>query len=189
VEIEAVQKAAEDVACQLLRLHDEAVHNTGNVRLTSSNLSKATIQRTKLRGLIAAWVAWTMFMQPEGEEPPTVVEEDWLSGRFPWSPGGLGIWEAAIIQSQDALQLALYKAEQELLRSKEELEYLPADAAFLLNNIRSQQLLIVRHLGLNGSSMPAGLRFFFTRKLDVLHTLYTKAQSALARASLVPTTA
>jgi hypothetical protein len=185
IEMELLQESAESRACELLSLRDERERITGSVQITGSNTKKQTSHRTIMRELIAKWVAWHLFMQPPGVLPPEAVEAEWFAGIFPWNAGGLGKKEREA-NSKQSLELALFKAEQELQRSQEELMLLPVDACALLNNNKYQRVVIVQHIASNADRLSVGLLFFFTSKLYALQTLYSKAKKSLKAAGMIP---
>ena len=82
---------------------------------------------------MSEWEQWYTFEQPESQ-PPAWEEGDVLSNQLPWDPSS--DW------APDHLKFKLYSIQQELLRTREELEFLPQDALNTLAFLQQQQALV-----------------------------------------------
>ena len=90
-----------------------------------------------IRQLMSEWEAWFTFQQDASVRPPRWEEADVFSNVLPWT-------EASAAQgvTADHLRFKLYCVQQELLRTEEELEYLPQDALNSLAYFQHQQQLL-----------------------------------------------
>ena len=90
-----------------------------------------------IRQLMSEWEAWCTFQQDTLVRPPRWEEADIFNNVLPWT-------EASVAQgiTADHLRFKLYCIQQELLRTEEELEYLPQDALNSLAYFQQQQQLL-----------------------------------------------
>lgn len=76
-------------------------------------------------------------MQPPAVQPPAWSEADVFSNVLLWTEAS-----AARGMTADHLRFKLFSVQQELLRTREELEYLPQDALNSLDYLQQQQELL-----------------------------------------------
>lgn len=90
-----------------------------------------------IRQLLSEWEAWYTFQRDQSVQPPKWEEADVFNNVLPWT-------EASAAQgiTADHLRFKLYGIQQELLRTEEELEYLPQDGLNSLAYFQRQQELL-----------------------------------------------
>ena len=101
---------------------------------------------------MSEWEAWYTFSQDPSVRPPKWEEADIFSNVLPWT-------EASMSQgiTADHLRFKLYCIQQELLRTEEELEYLPQD--------------------------PINSLAYFQHQLELLHAAQEQCNAQLSSAS------
>lgn len=156
----------------------------------SSRVSKLHIKRMNrgcktVRSLLLNWIYWYKQNHPESPAP-TVAVEDVLRGSPPWQHegGAVGCHGTA---AGDALKLRLHRVTAELMRSVEELKYVPGEAANSLNLYRYQisgvSATIKQHIS-TGGELAAGKVFLLRGILGRLLALQSGALAAYAKLGL-----
>ncbi len=90
-----------------------------------------------IRQLMSEWEAWLTFQQDPPVQPPKWEEADLFNNVLPWT-------KASTAQgiTTEHLRFKLFCIQEELLRTEEELEYLPQDALNSLAYFQCQQDLL-----------------------------------------------
>lgn len=144
-ELESVQSQVELELSNIAALAHERTAEGASSHVTALLRNRLTARKKKVRALMAMWVAWHSFEQPQ-LDPPTVDEEHLFAGALPWQPAS-----HASAGIRDSYQLSAHKLSSELARCREELKFLPGDALNVIRMYHYQRHLVEHAI----SEMPA----------------------------------
>ena len=104
-----------------------------------------------------------------------------FAGSLPWQPTNL-----AVHVTEDALKLAMYKAQSELSRTNGELVYLRHDVLVLLAYYKHQQhCILLRALELGEGGLNFSMAHLLRTKLQQVAQLHFSAKQRFSKAGLL----
>jgi hypothetical protein len=119
---------------------------------------------------MSEWEAWFVFHQDPSVRPPKWEEADIFNNVLPWTEASTAAGITA-----DHLRFKLYCIQQELLRTEEELQYLPQDGLNCLAYFQHQQELLhnafVQCQAHLGAATTAWERAYLTGRRHALSSL------------------
>jgi hypothetical protein len=170
-EVRNTRLAIEREVGQLQLLKQSEQFGEGN-RDTRARENRRKARRKKIRVLLANLGAWAAFMQPVGAAA-TINEKELFEGKFPWD-----VHQQAQQVSREVMELQLYKLQQELARSREEIAYLKGDAGCALAYLQQVEANILQRLQQLSSTHAEGLGFVLCTKLAQISQLIVDAKRA-----------
>ena len=161
----------------LVLMREERMTKSSWGRSTASLVQRMNFRRRKIRQLLSQWEAWHMFMQPDDYEVTPYEEENVWAGTLPWQPTNL---VENVIKA--ALELAMYKVQSEMARTREELQFLRHDVRVLLAYYQRQQLsLMSTVLELGAGGLTCSMAHLLRSKLRQVRSCSMMQRLALRR--------